>query len=373
MNLLKSQSKFVDIRTGYRGAQLLVVGLLLSALSACGEPPVVPGTIMAPGASASPVVSSESQTLSLEQQQVLSDRMENSPYRLGPNDVISVSVYSHPELSSPQPGVTGTEGGVMITSDGTVGLPLIGNVRLGGMTIDRAQRVIAADYAATINTPNVTVQLVSAQSLRYYLLGAFSSPGVKYPGHTLTLLDALSLGGTVELTNADLYQAYVVEHSRKLPVDFHALLLDGDLSQNIPLESGATVVIPPASTENVFIFGAVGKPGAVSFQNGQLSLLQALSVADLDLPNYTSAQLSQVRIIRAHGQSADLIVVDARKILQGQAFPYPLVPGDIVFVPPNGIATWNQALDKLLPSLATVSGLLNPFVSIAYLSRNNGN
>ena len=169
----------------YRGAQLLVVTALSSTLLACSEPAPVSGTIMAPGASASPVVSSESKTLSLEDQQLVSDRMINSAYRLGPDDIISVSVYSHPELSSPQLGTTGGQGGVMITSDGTVGLPLIGNVRLGGLTIDRAQKVIAADYATYINTPNVTVQLVSAQSLRYYLLGAFTTPGVKYPRKTL--------------------------------------------------------------------------------------------------------------------------------------------------------------------------------------------
>jgi polysaccharide export outer membrane protein len=370
MNLLKFQLKPAIVKPGYFALQLLVVILLSFALVACNEPVPVSGTIMAPGASTSAVVSSESQTLSMEQQQLASDRIINGAYRLGPDDIIAVSVYSHPELSSPQPGMLQGLGGLMITSDGTVALPLIGNVRLGGLTIDRAQRNISAAYATYINNPNVTVQLVAAQSLRYYLLGAFSTPGVKYPGHNLTLLDALSLGGSVDLPNADLYQAYVVENSRKIPVDFHALLLDGDLTQNVTLASGDTIVIPPASTENAFVFGAVGKPGAVPFEAGSLSLLQALSVAGLDLPNYTSARLEQVHIIRAHGKSADFIIVDAAKILQGQAFPFSLQPGDIVFVPPTRVASWNQVLDMLIPSLTTINGVLNPFVSIAYLSRS---
>ena len=104
----------------------------------------------------------------------------------------------------------------MITSDGTVGLPLIGNINLDDLTISQAQQKISNAYATYINNPNATVQLVSAQSLRYYLLGAFSSPGV-ISGSCSTLLDALSLGGTVELSNADLYQAYVVQGSRKCP------------------------------------------------------------------------------------------------------------------------------------------------------------
>jgi polysaccharide export outer membrane protein len=54
-------------------------------------------------------------------------------------------------------------------------------------------------------------------------------------------------------------------------------------------------------------------------------------------------------------------------ILDGQATSFALEPGDIVFVPPTDIATWNEVLDQLLPSLQTVSDILNPFVSLKYL------
>jgi polysaccharide export outer membrane protein len=277
----------------------------------------------------------------------------------------------HPELSTPQPGMTTSTGGAMITSDGTVGLPLVGNVDLSGLTVAQADRKLTAAYAQYINDANVTLQLMTAQSLRYYLLGDFSQPGVKYPGRELTLLDALSLGGSLNVGNADLYQAYVAEDGQKVPVDLRALLTDGDMSQNIVLKPGATVVVPPASDEKAFVFGAIGKPGPIGFEGGKLTLLQALSGADMDLTNYTSAQLSQVRIIRSHGASADFIIVDATKILRGEAAPFGLTPGDIVFVPPTGVASWNQVLDMALPALTTISDVLSPFVSIRYLSQKN--
>jgi polysaccharide export outer membrane protein len=44
------------------------------------------------------------------------------------------------------------------------------------------------------------------------------------------------------------------------------------------------------------------------------------------------------------------------------------MPGDIVFVPPSGVTTWNEAIQQILPTLQTVSSLLNPFVQIKYLS-----
>lgn len=354
---------------------VVIAMLLFATLSACASPPPKSGITASAVVNAAPVgsavVSEEQKTLPAGQQLSPSNESAQVPYELGPNDIIAVSVYMHPELSVPQEGATNGLGGVMVTSDGTVSLPLIGNINVGGLTIGEAQDKINGAFAAYVNEPNVSIQLVSAQSLRYYLLGAFSAPGVKYPGHALSLLDALSLGGSVDFTDADLYQAYVVHDSRKLPVDFHALLAKGDLSQNITLASGDTIVIPASSAEDAFVFGAVGKPGAVPFQSGTLSLLQALSVADLDLQNYTNAQLGQVRVIRSHGATADFMIIDASKVLRGEAIPFPLQPGDIVFVPSNPIASWNQVLADLLPSLQTIAGVLNPFVAIAYLSRNN--
>ncbi len=344
-------------------------------LSGCGSAPApAPQTqaqTPAPAPPGSAVISAETLSLPPAQLPKPAALTQDEAYTLGPNDIISISVYLHPELSVPQAGSTTGSGGVLITSDGSVTLPLIGSVNLNGLTIGQAQRLIASDYAGSVVNPDVTIQLIQAESLRYYLLGAFSSPGVKFPGHKMPLLDALALGGSVDIANADLYQAFVTKGSTKLPVDLHALLIDGDLSQNIMLDSGDTVVIPPATNENAFVFGAVGKPGPITFQSGALSLLQALSASGLDLPNYTSARLSQVHLIRAHGSSAEFLVIDATKILNGQALPFALQPGDIVFVPPTAVASWNQVLDMLLPSLSTVSGVLNPFVSIKYLSQRN--
>ncbi len=287
---------------------------------------------------------------------------------MGPDDVISVYVYLHPELDVPSPNQT--SGGALITSDGSVGLPLIGTVHLGGLTLPQAQTLLMNDYATYVTNPKVSIQLTAPQSLRYYLLGEFQAPGIKYPVHPLTLLEALALGGTVNQAQADLYEAYVAQGNVKLPVDLYSLLVNGDLTQNIPLASGDAIVIPSSLSENAYIFGAVGKPGPVNFVSGGLSLLQALASADLDLTNFTNAQMSRIHIIRARGQSAQFMIVNATLIMEGQAAPFALEPGDIVFVPPTAVASWNQVLLQILPSLQVISGVLSPFVQVRYL-RNN--
>jgi polysaccharide export outer membrane protein len=316
----------------------------------------------------SPILSSQTETLTPDELRQVSDTSPDLAYILGPDDVIGINIYLHPELSV---GSSGTTSGALITSDGTVGLPLIGDVHLGGMTLVQAQRVLSTAYATYVTDPKVSIQLLSAQSLRYYLLGAFASPGIKYPVHPMSLLEALALGGTVDIANADLYQAYVAQGDVKLPVDLFSLLVDGDLSQNIPLAAGDAIVIPSSTSENAYLFGAVGKPGPVQFVSGSMSLLQALASAGLNLSNYTDARLSRIHIIRARGKSAEFMIVDARMILEGQAAPFALEPGDIVFVPPTTVASWNQVLSQILPSLQVISGVLNPFVSIKYLKNGS--
>ncbi len=350
-------------------ARSLSVSILVLAGCSSGPPPAdVTVTEMPQSA----IVSSQTQVLTPEELSRVSDVSMDGPYVLGPSDVISTQIYQNPDISVPPAGA-GAATGALVTGDGSVRLPLVGSIQVGGLTLDQAQQVITQAYAKYITNPNVNIQLVQAQSLHYTLLGAFTLPGVKYPERPLSLLEALGLGGSVDFATADLYQAYIANGSTKLPVDLHALLVGGDLSQNITLASNDVIVVPAASSENAYVFGAVTKPGPVPFGSGQLSLLAGLSAAGMDLPSYTAARLSNIHIIRSVGTTGQFIVVNAAAILQGKAAPFLLQPGDIVFVPPTGVATWNQVLGQILPSLQTIAGVLQPFVSIKYLTCHGGN
>ncbi|MGR2912649.1 polysaccharide biosynthesis/export family protein [Acidithiobacillus ferrivorans] len=290
-------------------------------------------------------------------------------YHLGAGDVVSVSVYTHPDLSIPGTSSTAIGlPGALVSNDGNIQLPLLGVVHVAGMTTVQLQARLTRLYARYVIDPKVAIQLQVAHSIRYYLLGEFTTPGLVYSDRPLNVLEAMALGGSVNLANANLRGAYVVQDGRKLPVNFHQLILAGDLQQNIPLQSGDTVVVPSVSTMRAYVFGAVVKPGPVPFVSGRLSLLQALSDAGMNESNLTIARLSEIRIIRSEGATGQFYVVNARRILDGKAAPFFLKSGDIVFVPQTDISSWNQALQLLLPSLQTVNALLNPFVSIKYLT-----
>jgi polysaccharide export outer membrane protein len=216
------------------------------------------------------------------------------------------------------------------------------------------------------------VQLAFHGSIRYYLLGQFANPGLKYSDRPLRLMEAISLGGTVMLEKASLQSAYIARNGKRLPIDFQRLMRDGDLKHNIPMRTGDVIVVPDNASEQAYVFGGVtgdGGRGIVRFVNGRLDILQALSQAGFGFKERSEGVLSDTHVIRSSGDHGTLFVVDVERILDGEAANFHLMPGDIIFVPTTWITDWNNALSKLLPTLSTISGLLNPFVQIKYLSQ----
>jgi polysaccharide export outer membrane protein len=304
---------------------------------------------------------------------------EGDAYRLGAGDSLLVAIYGHPELSiSPFVGSygLGPQGnrpvGLLIDNDGSVQLPLVGRIVIAGKTSQQLQTLLEEQLSTYVKEPKVTVQVLFAGNIRYYLLGVFTNPGLKFSDRPLGLLEALSLGGTVDLEKASLRTAYVARRGKKLPVDFRRLILNGDLRQNIRLKPGDVVVVPDHQNEQAFVFGGFAQSdpqgGAVSFVNGRLDLLQALARVGYGQTERYQSDLGAVRVIRSEGDHGELFIIDARAIMAGEAAPFELAPGDVVFVPPTGLASWNQALNMLLPSLQTIAGILEPFVQIKYLS-----
>lgn len=121
--------------------------------------------------------------------------------------------------------------------------------------------------------------------------------------------------------------------------------------------------------KQVFVFGAVKKPGPVPMMPAGLTLAQAIATAELRDAGH---DFHHVRIIRSLSATrGELIVVDFERILRGDTMPFPLKDGDIVYVPKNAFGSWNDAIAEMLPSLQFVSSVLQPFVQVKYLTDNN--
>lgn len=327
----------------------------------------------------SPVVEQKEQVLDATQiEAAVGD--PTAPYKVGPGDVLMIVVFNHPELAigtyntgialSPNARTTG----LLIDNDGSIQLPLIGSVNVAGKSVGELRQYIEGELGKFIKDPHVTVQVVFDGSIRYYLFGQFAVPGLKYADRPMRLLEAMTLGGSILLQQASLPGAYLSRGGKRLPVNFQRLIREGDMKQNIMLQTDDTIVVPDNANEQVFVFaGAAGGShgGAVPMPNGHLDLLQALAVSGIGYQERAQGRLDQVRVIRAQFDRGQFFVVNAEKMLDGEAGLFPLMPGDIIFVPESGVTKWNQIMNQLLPTLQVFSALLNPFVQIEYLNNNH--
>ena len=366
---------------GFRQERLLVrsdmrvrcISSLTLLLLGCGGAPVIVKPLP------SPVVTHKHEALDPKLLEAARGEGDGEAYRVGPGDSVLVAVYGHPELSLAQyaglgANASGGRGaGFVIDMDGSIQLPLIGSVKVAGQTAEEMRAFLEVQLAQYLKEPKVTVQVIFNGSIRYYLLGQFRDPGVKYSDRPLRLLQAISLGGSISLEHASLRNAYVARGQKRLPINFRTLLNEADLQQNIRLRSDDIVFVPDSSTEQAFVFGGSEQSnprgGSVQFVNGRLDLLQALAQVGFGFKERADSCLSETRVIRSDGDCGELFVVDAEKILDGEAAPFPLEPGDVVFVPESAFKSWNQILEQFVSSLQAVGAVLTPFVQIKYLEQ----
>ena len=283
-------------------------------------------------------------------------------YQVGVGDVLSVNVYARPDLST-----GGTTKGSRVDGAGNIQLPLIGTVSAAGQTVSAIRDTVEAALRTYVQEPSVVVEVAEYHSKPIYLMGQFRTPGVYYLDRPMTFLQGITLGNGFDAA-ANLRGVRLLRDRKIAPVDVYSLILDGHIEQNVWLRAGDTVFLPDNRNQNVFVFGAVSKPGPIPMPRGQMNILEALATAD---PRPVGLDLKDVRIIRSlTTTSGELLVVDVAKIRRGEALPLQLQEGDVVYVPKNAFGTWNDAIAEILPSLTAVSTLLQPFVSIKYLTDN---
>lgn len=284
-------------------------------------------------------------------------------YLVGAGDILFVNVDGRPELGSLV--LSGSKlSGSRVDGQGRIRLPLVGSVAVAGLTLDQIQQRLSEAFSVYLKQPWVVVEVAEYRSQPINLLGQFKNPGTYYLDRPLTLIQGVALGGGL-LDSANLRAARLLRGEQTQPVDIYQLLTSGSPEQNAWLQAGDTIYVPDDRNQNVFVLGAVKKPGPVPMPNGRLLLDAALASSGLD---EIGGDQRHVRIIRSlSATKGQLLVVDLSRSLRGEALPFKLEEGDIIYVPRSGIGNWNQALSEMLPSLQAISAVLQPFVQIKFL------
>jgi len=289
----------------------------------------------------------------------------SSDYRIGPGDVLFININGKAEFQNIPSAGSSKISGSRVDGSGRVAIPLVGYIPVAGLTLPEAQKKVRDSLLFYLKDPWVVIEVAEFKSLPIYLLGSFNASGIHYLDRPMNLLQGISLGSGFN-TNANLRGARLSREGKVQPVDIYALLTNGDQRQNVWLRSGDTIYLPARSLQQVFVFGSVKKPGPVQMLNGQLNLAQAIATVELRDTGY---DLGHVRVIRSLSTTrGELLVIDFERTMRGQALPFILQEGDIVYVPRSSFGSWNDAIAEMLPSLQLISSMLQPFVNIKYLT-----
>jgi len=157
-------------------------------------------------------------------------------YRIGPEDVLHVSVWNNPELTID----------VTVRPDGKISFPLIKEIQAGDFTPMELSDVISRNLKEYIKDPRVTVIVTQTNSRKVFLVGNVLRPGSYLLRHDMTLLQALSLAGgfTAFASPRDIKLIRTAGGKQESRSINYYKMIKGTEVDDYLLKPGDTIVIP---------------------------------------------------------------------------------------------------------------------------------
>lgn len=275
-------------------------------------------------------------------------------YILAPQDILSITVWDHPELTIPAGEFrSATSAGHQIGPDGTIFFPYAGRIRAGGRTTAQVRTELEKKLAKFITKPQVGVAVAAYRSQKTFISGKVNKPGT-YPvtDVPLTIRGIIAKSGGLSKDAAD--TALFIHNKKQIPIDLEALYRKGDNSQNYVMRSGDSLHIDKLDPyKKVFVMGEVLNPGNVTIDRFGLSLAEALSTAKG--VNEETANPMGVFVVRQVNPKKPTIYQLQMTSVHAMALAeqFSLQPRDVVYVTATPITRWNRVISKLLPTFTS--------------------
>lgn len=190
-------------------------------------------------------------------------------YTLGPGDVLRIQVFQSTDLTVE----------ARISESGVISYPLLGVVKLAGLSPQQAESLIAnrLKEGKFLQNPQVTLNVLQFRSQQVSVLGQVARPG-RYPLETtgMRLSEILSVAGGIAPTGADSVILMTTRNGRpqRLEIDLVDMFTSGDLSKDVVLQAGDTLYVNRAP--NYFVYGQVQRPGQYALDRG-MTVAQAIA------------------------------------------------------------------------------------------------
>jgi len=241
-------------------------------------------------------------------------------YPVGSGDVLDISVFEVDELNTT----------VRVNGKGTVILPLVGELEVGGRTLREVENLLVERLKEFMHDPQVSVFIAEYQSQQISVTGAVNEPTLHTLTRPRTVLEMLSMsGGLSPAAGNQLYVHTRVDgKAQRLIIDLDEVLASSDNDAfAILLKGGDSIFVPEAGT--VFVEGSVKKPGAYRLK-GNTGVIEAIAMAGGAM--YEAQDNVQVAT-RGPDGNKEIVNLSLDAIRANEAPGIELQDGDIVLVP----------------------------------------
>lgn len=152
-------------------------------------------------------------------------------------DVLKITFPTAPNLNTPS---------ALILRDGTINLPVVGQVHAAGQTIAQLQSELAARYSAQVETKQVTVELMSS-AYPIFVTGAVLTPKKVLSDHPMTALEAIMEAGGPDYARANLKSVTVLRHVgdrlEKYTLDLKKVMKEGQYERPFYMQPGDIIYV----------------------------------------------------------------------------------------------------------------------------------
>lgn len=233
-----------------------------------------------------------------------------SDYRVGPQDVLNITVFGEPQLS----------GKARVDTDGTLSFQYLGRVKVDDLTVSQIEERLRAGLAdGYLRSPQVSVEVDQYHSQNVYVLGEVKAAG-KYslPGNS-TLIDVLTQAGSVT-SNAGHW--VLINHAKNGALTPSAAAMDDNATadikvnlddiqngkaQNVKIKDLDTIYVP--KVQRIYVIGQVRAPGAFPYDEN-MTVFEAISLAGGVTEKGSNTRISIRRLINGQMKEIDAKATD---------------------------------------------------------------
>ena len=308
--------------------------------------------------------------------------INESPYIIGPGDVIGIDILDAENLNEVN----------VVLNDGTLSVPVVGNLKVSGLSVSQAKTLIEKELNKELIKPNVRIIVKEPRQLRIAVLGEVQYPGIftisssdqttvrgrmNNIQNTPTVIEAIQKSGGItklaDLTDIEIIRKMPGNNGfKKAKLNLLEAILEGKHDQNPFIFDQDTIYVPKANMSisqksnlaatnlspaviDVYILGEVNKPGLTTVSS-KTPLIQGIMAAGG--PKYWRGNTGSVELVRLNRDGTinnKKIKINLKQNASSKFNPL-LKQGDIVRVNRTQIA---KASDAITEVTKPFTGILN--------------